>query len=92
MDIVGLIETLGIPVAVACCLGYVCYFLINFITGRLMDKLDEQALRLEKILVTLIDVQKNFTNTIIETNTEMKAIYRTFLEVEKVYRENEMKK
>ena len=57
-----------------------------------MDKLDEQALRLEKILVTLIDVQKNFTNTIIETNTEMKAIYRTFLEVEKVYRENGLKK
>tara|TARA_Y100000593_G_scaffold95130_1_gene200423 strand:- start:3085 stop:3381 length:297 start_codon:yes stop_codon:yes gene_type:complete len=80
MDIIELINSLGIPVAVACVLGYGCYYLIGFINGRLMQKLDEQAKRQEDILVTLINVQKEFTNTIIETNTEMKSIYRTFNE------------
>ena len=80
MDIIELINSLGIPVAVACVLGYGCYYLIAFINGRLMQKLDEQAKRQEDILVTLINVQKEFTNTIIETNTEMKSIYRTFNE------------
>ena len=80
MDIIELINSLGIPVAGACVLGYGCYYLIGFINGRLMQKLDEQAKRQEDILVTLINVQKEFTNTIIETNTEMKSIYRTFNE------------
>lgn len=92
MDAVGLIESLGIPVAVACVLGYFCFYLINFINTKLIQKLDEQAKRQEDILVTLINVQKQFTNTIIETNTEMKAIYRTFLEVVKVFKENGLKK
>ena len=83
MNIVELIESLGIPVAVACVLGYGCYYLIAFINGRLMTKLDEQAKRQEDILITLINVQKEFTTKIVETNTEMKAIYKTFLEVVK---------
>ena len=83
MDVVSLIESLGIPVAVACVLGYGCYYLIGFINGRLMQKLDEQAKRQEDILITLINVQKEFTTKIVETNTEMKAIYKTFLEVVK---------
>ena len=91
MDIVELINSLGIPVAVACVLGYGCFYLINFITGRLMDKLDEQAQRLENILVTLINVQKEFTNKIIENNTEMKSIYRTFCEVVTIFN-NQSKK
>ena len=48
-----------------------------------MQKLDEQAKRQEDILITLINVQKEFTTKIVETNTEMKAIYKTFLEVVK---------
>ena len=83
MDIISLIESLGIPVAVACCLGYTSYYLITFINNRLMQKLDEQAKRQEDILITLINVQKEFTTKIVETNTEMKSIYKIFLEVVK---------
>ena len=75
MDVISLIESLGLPVAVACVLGYGCYYLIGFINGRLMQKLDEQAKRQEDILVTLINVQKEFTNKLIETNTETNTYF-----------------
>ena len=38
MDIVQIIETLGIPVAVAFVLGYGCLYLMKFITGKLMER------------------------------------------------------
>ena len=81
MDIINLIESLGIPVAVACVLGYGCYYLIGFINGRLMQKLDEQARRQEDILITLINVQKEFTNKLIESNTEMNSKFSTLIDV-----------
>jgi hypothetical protein len=55
MDIIQLIETLGIPVAVACVLGYAALFLMKFITGKLIQRLDEQYGRLEGIVIKLID-------------------------------------
>ena len=83
MDAVQLIESLGIPVAVACVLGYGCYYLIGFINGRLMQKLDEQAKRHEDILVTLINVQKEFTNKLIESQTEMKSTFGSLIDIVK---------
>ena len=83
MDVIQLIESLGIPVAVACVLGYGCYYLIGFINGRLMQKLDEQAKRHEDILVTLINVQKEFTNKLIESQTEMKSTFGSLIDIVK---------
>ena len=83
MDAVQLIESLGIPVAVACVLGYGCYYLIGFINGRLMQKLDEQAKRHEDILITLINVQKEFTNKLIESQTEMNAKFGSLIDIVK---------
>ena len=83
MDVVSLIESLGIPVAVACVLGYGCYYLIGFINGRLMQKLDEQAKRHEDILITLINVQKEFTNKLIESQTEMNAKFGSLIDIVK---------
>ena len=81
MDVISLIESLGIPVAVACVLGYGCFYLIQFINGRLMQKLDEQAKRQEDILITLINVQKDFTNQLIESNTEMNSKIGTLIDL-----------
>ena len=92
MDVVGLIESLGIPVAVACVLGYGCYYLIGFINGRVMQKLDEQAQRQEDILITLINVQKEFTTKITENNTEMKSIYGALVDIVKALTGNGLKK
>ena len=83
MDIINLVETLGIPVAVAMVLGYGCYYLIGFINGRLMQKLDEQAKRHEDILITLINVQKDFTNKLIESQTEMNAKFGSLIDIVK---------
>ena len=92
MDVVQLIETLGIPVAVACVLGYGCLYLMKFITGRLMDRLDEQFKRLEDITVTLINVQKEFTNKLIETNTETNTYLKSQLDVFKMLTGNGLSK
>ena len=54
MDIIQLIETLGIPVAVACVLGYAALFLMKFITGQLMLQLNQQFERFPKVQVPLI--------------------------------------
>ena len=92
MDVIQLIESLGIPVAVACVLGYGCLYLMKFITGRLMDRLDEQFKRLEDITVTLINVQKEFTNKLIETNTETNTYLKSQLDVFKMLTGNGLKK
>ena len=55
MDVVQLIETLGIPVAVACVLGYGCLYLMKFITGKLIQRIDEQYAGLKAIVIKLID-------------------------------------
>ena len=92
MDVVQLIETLGIPVAFACILGYCCYYLIGFINGRLMQKLDENAKETREILVTLINVQKEFTNKLIETNTETNTYLKSQLDVFKALSGNGLNK
>ena len=92
MDIVQIIETLGIPVAVAFVLGYTCLYLIKFITGKLMERLDEQFKRLEDIMVTLINVQKEFTNKLIETNTETNTYLKSQLDVFKMLTGNGLNK
>ena len=92
MDVITLIESLGIPVAVACVLGYGCYYLIGFINGRLMQKLDETAKETREILVTLINVQKEFTNKLIETNTETNTYLKSQLDVFKALTGNGLKR
>ena len=92
MDIVQIIETLGIPVAVAFVLGYGCLYLMKFITGKLMERLDEQFKRMEDITVTLINVQKEFTNKLIETNTETNTYLKSQLDVFKMLTGNGLNK
>ena len=48
-----------------------------------MQKLDEQAKRHEDILVTLINVQKDFTNKLIESQTEMKSTFGSLIDIVK---------
>ena len=57
-----------------------------------MDRLDEQFKRLEDITVTLINVQKEFTNKLIETNTETNTYLKSQLDVFKMLTGNGLKK
>ena len=54
MDIIGIIETLGIPVAVAIGLGYALMYLIKFITKDVTKDLKG----LYEIIVKLIDTNR----------------------------------
>ena len=81
MDLVQIIETLGIPVAVASVLGYACLFLMKFITGKLTDDLTQKHDRLEKMQVGLIDSNNRFKEAIIKNNTEVTTQLVTLIDI-----------
>ena len=81
MDIVNIIETLGIPVAVAFVLGYGCLYLMKFITGKLMQRLDEQFGRLENIVIKLIDSNNKERSSTLKHSTEILSRFDTFITV-----------
>ena len=82
MDIINIIETLGIPVAVAFVLGYGCLFLMKFITGKLSDDLTQKHDRLEKMQIGLIDSNNKFRQAIIKNNTEVTTQLVTLIDIE----------
>ena len=79
MDVIQLIETLGIPVAVACVLGYACLYLMKFITGHLMQQLNQQFERLENIVVKLIDSNNKERQTTIKQGADQTAQFDNLL-------------
>ena len=79
MDIINIVETLGIPVAVAFVLGYGCLYLMKFITGKLMQRLDEQFGRLENIVIKLIDSNNNERQATLKHNSEQTAQFNNLL-------------
>ena len=81
MDILNTIETLGIPVAVALVFGYSTLYLIKFITGKLMLRLDEQFQRLENIVIKLIDSNNKERQAVMKHETEILARFDTFITV-----------
>ena len=81
MDLINIIETLGIPVAVAFVLGYACLFLMKFITGKLTDDLTQKHDRLEKMQIGLIDSNNKFKEAIIKNNTEVTTQLVTLIDI-----------
>ena len=81
MDLIQIIETLGIPVAEASVLGYACLFLMKFITGKLTDDLTQKHDRLEKMQVGLIDSNNRFKEAIIKNNTEVTTQLVTLIDI-----------
>ena len=79
MDIVQIIETLGIPVAVAFVLGYGCLYLMKFITGTLVKRIDEQFNRLEGIVIKLIDSNNKERQATLKHSTEQSAQFSDIL-------------
>jgi len=92
MDIIQLIETLGIPVAVACVLGYAALFLMKFITGQLMLQLNQQFERLENIVIKLIDSNNKERQAVMKHETEILARFDTFITVVQKLTGNGLKK
>ena len=68
MDIIGIIETVGIPVAVAIGLGYALMYLIKFITKDVTVDIKN----LYNIVVKLIDSNREAKDSALKVKTEVK--------------------
>jgi len=70
LDIIGIIETLGIPVAVAIGLGYALMYLIKFITKEVKSDIKN----LYDITVKLIDSNRKAKDETKKTMTAVNVI------------------
>ena len=70
MDIFGIIETLGVPIAVSVGLGYALMYLIRFVTKDISGDLK----RLYDIIVKLIDSNRESKDETKKTMTAVNAI------------------
>lgn len=70
MDIIGIIETVGIPVAVAIGLGYALMYLIRFITKDVTADIR----KLYDIIVKLIDTNREAKDEVKKTMTGVNMI------------------
>ena len=70
MDVFGIIETLGVPIAVSVGLGYALMYLIRFVTKDVSGDLK----RLYDIIVKLIDSNREAKDEVKKTMTATNAI------------------
>ena len=77
MDLLGILDQYGIPMAVAVAFGYFIWKQNNFIQNTLMEELEESFNRLEGIIVKLID-QSKLTQL---EQKEIKASYHAIVEI-----------
>ena len=70
MDIVGIIETIGIPVSVALGLGYALMYLIKFLTRDVQEDIKS----LHDITVKLIDSNRESKDETKKTMTAVNVI------------------
>ena len=61
MDPVQILEQFGIPVAVACAFGFFIWKQNKFIQDELQKEMRESFVRLENIVIGLINAQKKHT-------------------------------
>ena len=71
MEPLQILEQYGIPVVVAIAFGYFIWKQNQFIQKELMEELDESFIRLEMIVIKLIDQQKKM-------QIEMRGIVRSY--------------
>ena len=77
MDIFGIIETLGVPIAVSVGLGYALMYLIRFVTKDISGDLK----RLYDIIVKLIDSNREAKDETKKTMTAVNAIKDVMLKL-----------
>ena len=77
MDILGVIETFGVPVSMSIAFGFFIWKQNNWIQNELQKELRESFDRLEHIIIKLIDQQKQVQLEF----KEIKASYRAIVEI-----------
>jgi len=77
MDILAIVETFGIPVAVAMAFGYFIWKQNKYIQDDLTKDLKDQFQRLESIIIQLINQQKKMQLEV----KEMKSSYDALVKI-----------
>ena len=77
MDILGILDQYGIPIAVSIAFGYFIWKQNRFIQETLMEELEESFTRLEAITIKLIDAQKGMQME----QKDIKASYHAIVEI-----------
>jgi len=77
MDILAIVETFGIPVAVAMAFGYFIWKQNKYIQDDLTKDLNQQFQRLEGIIIQLINQQKKMQLEV----KEMKSSYDALVKI-----------
>tara|TARA_R100000306_G_scaffold60177_1_gene59940 strand:- start:97 stop:390 length:294 start_codon:yes stop_codon:yes gene_type:complete len=77
VDILGILDQYGIPIAVSIAFGYFIWKQNRFIQETLMEELEESFTRLEAITIKLIDAQKGMQME----QKDIKASYHAIVEI-----------
>ena len=77
MDLLTILETFGVPVAVSVAFGFFIWKQNKFIQDELQKELRESFARVEGIIIKLIDAQK----TMQMNQREIMASYRAIVEI-----------
>ena len=77
MDIFSILETFGVPVAMSVAFGFFIWKQNNWIQNELQTELRESFVRIEGIIIKLIDAQKAMQ---LETK-DVKASYHAVVEI-----------
>ena len=77
MDLINILETFGLPVAMVIALGWYVNRQNSFIQNELQTELRESFTRVEGIIIKLIDAQK----TMQMNQKEIMASYRAIVEI-----------
>jgi len=77
VDILGILDQYGIPIAVSIAFGYFIWRQNKFIQETLMEELEESFTRLEAITIKLIDAQKGMQME----QKDIKASYHAIVEI-----------
>ena len=77
MDLIGILETFGVPVAMSIAFGFFIWKQNKFIQDELQKELRESFSRVEGIIIKLIDAQK----TMQMNQKEIMASYRAIVEI-----------
>ena len=81
MEFIDIVEKLGVPVAVAGASMWFIWRQTQFIQKFFMEDIQESNQRLENIIITLINQQKELQMDIKESLADMRSSYESLVEI-----------
>ncbi len=92
MELIDVVEKLGVPVAVAGASMWFIWRQTQFIQKFFMEDLQESHARLEGIIITLISKQKELEQKTMESLADMRSSYESLVEIIQSLTGNGLKK